>query len=192
MSPDYFYTQFLRGCGCSALYLHKLNSIRSGGIIGGTMITRLYNTEEDPAYCSFIWGSNLTSSAEVLAANATSVFSSDLRDDFYRVSVSASWPLSSGDSSRLISGPSGPCFSAISHLGPVSWPRSCVAFERCLLRRKTVAYFRAPREMFFTNVLQPNSRAIERGKIGELLISGHSRLSCKASVSWIHPVARFP
>jgi len=33
------------------------------------MITRLYNTEEDPAYCSFIWGSNLTSSAEVLAAN---------------------------------------------------------------------------------------------------------------------------
>ncbi|XP_037726138.1 probable G-protein coupled receptor B0563.6 isoform X3 [Drosophila subpulchrella] len=48
------------------------------------MITRLYNTEEDPAYCSFIWGSNLTSSAEVLAANATSVFGSDLRDDFYR------------------------------------------------------------------------------------------------------------
>jgi len=51
------------------------------------MITRLYNTEEDPAYCSFIWGSNLTSSVDVLAANATSVFSSALRDDFYRVSA---------------------------------------------------------------------------------------------------------
>ncbi|XP_016979839.1 probable G-protein coupled receptor B0563.6 isoform X2 [Drosophila rhopaloa] len=47
------------------------------------MITRLYNTEEDPAYCSFIWGANLTSSADVLA-NATSVFNTDLRDDFYR------------------------------------------------------------------------------------------------------------
>ncbi|KRF98198.1 uncharacterized protein Dwil_GK19873 [Drosophila willistoni] len=51
------------------------------------MITRLYNTEEDPAYCSFIWGANLSSTNDVLlatATNETSVFGSDLRDDFYR------------------------------------------------------------------------------------------------------------
>ncbi|KAH8323786.1 hypothetical protein KR067_000265 [Drosophila pandora] len=56
------------------------------------MITRLYHTEEDPAYCSFIGGSNISSisssisSSDVLAtsANATPVFGSDLRDDFYR------------------------------------------------------------------------------------------------------------
>ncbi|XP_033250102.1 probable G-protein coupled receptor B0563.6 isoform X1 [Drosophila miranda] len=50
------------------------------------MITRLYHTEEDPAYCSFIWGSNLSSSTDVLdaAANATPVFGTDLRDDIYR------------------------------------------------------------------------------------------------------------
>ncbi|KAH8288175.1 hypothetical protein KR054_006663 [Drosophila jambulina] len=49
------------------------------------MITRLYNTEEDPAYCSFIWGSNLSSTTDVLAAagNSSPVFT-DLRDDFYR------------------------------------------------------------------------------------------------------------
>ncbi|XP_030080125.1 probable G-protein coupled receptor B0563.6 isoform X3 [Drosophila hydei] len=53
-----------------------------------TMITRLYNTEEDPAYCSVIWGANLTSSNDLVldtttATNATHIFANDLRDDLY-------------------------------------------------------------------------------------------------------------
>ncbi|XP_060663657.1 probable G-protein coupled receptor B0563.6 isoform X1 [Drosophila nasuta] len=54
-----------------------------------TMITRLYNTEEDPAYCSFIWGGNLSSNDLVLGtpANASQIFSNDLRDDIYTQDV---------------------------------------------------------------------------------------------------------
>ncbi|KAM8719406.1 hypothetical protein ACLKA7_012028 [Drosophila subpalustris] len=50
-----------------------------------TMLTRLYNTEEDPAYCSFIWGANLSSNDLVLgtAANVSHIYSNDLRDDLY-------------------------------------------------------------------------------------------------------------
>ncbi|XP_030244328.1 probable G-protein coupled receptor B0563.6 isoform X1 [Drosophila navojoa] len=51
-----------------------------------TMITRLYNTEEDPAYCSVIWGANLTSSSDLVlgtATNATHIYANDLRDDLY-------------------------------------------------------------------------------------------------------------
>jgi len=53
------------------------------------MITRLYNTEEDPAYCSFIWGGNLSSNDLVLgtAANVSHIYSNDLRDDIYTVSA---------------------------------------------------------------------------------------------------------
>ncbi|KRF82165.1 probable G-protein coupled receptor B0563.6 isoform X1 [Drosophila virilis] len=50
------------------------------------MITRLYNTEEDPAYCSFIWGANLTSSNDLVlgtTANSTHIYANDLRDDLY-------------------------------------------------------------------------------------------------------------
>ncbi|KAL7745143.1 hypothetical protein ACLKA6_008201 [Drosophila palustris] len=49
------------------------------------MLTRLYNTEEDPAYCSFIWGANLSSNDLVLgtAANVSHIYSNDLRDDLY-------------------------------------------------------------------------------------------------------------
>ncbi|XP_030379161.1 probable G-protein coupled receptor B0563.6 [Scaptodrosophila lebanonensis] len=48
------------------------------------MIRRLYNTVEDPAYCSFIWGDNLTNSNDLAGgSNSTSLFTSDLRDDFY-------------------------------------------------------------------------------------------------------------
>ncbi|KAH8409095.1 hypothetical protein KR009_006824 [Drosophila setifemur] len=47
------------------------------------MITRLYNTEEDPAYCSFIWGTNLSTATTDVLAN-TSEFGGELRDDFYR------------------------------------------------------------------------------------------------------------
>lgn len=66
------------------------------------MITRLYNTEEDPAYCSVIWGANLTSSNDLVldtttATNATHIFANDLRDDLYVVSEICS-QLSEGQS----------------------------------------------------------------------------------------------
>lgn len=49
------------------------------------MITRLYHTEEDPAYCSFIWGANLSNGNDLLS-NGTSVYPRELRDDLYAVS----------------------------------------------------------------------------------------------------------
>lgn len=55
------------------------------------MITRLYNTEEDPAYCSFIWGgANLSNGNELVlsntASNGSHVFTNELRGDLYAVS----------------------------------------------------------------------------------------------------------
>lgn len=56
------------------------------------MITRLYNTEEDPAYCSFIWGgANLSNGNELVlsntASNGSHVFTNELRGDLYAVSA---------------------------------------------------------------------------------------------------------
>lgn len=55
------------------------------------MITRLYNTEEDPAYCSFIWGgANLSNGNELVlgntASNGSHLFTNELRGDLYAVS----------------------------------------------------------------------------------------------------------
>ncbi|EDV95168.1 GH17794 [Drosophila grimshawi] len=46
------------------------------------MITRLYNTEEDPVYCSFVWGANV-SNGRSHAANSSALYPDDMRDDWF-------------------------------------------------------------------------------------------------------------